>query len=33
MIWCGIIGAITLLRLAPQSGTTDIYEQTEMIEK
>lgn len=28
-----IIGAITLLRVVPQSITTDIYEQTEIIEK
>lgn len=28
-----IFGAITLLRLVPLSGTTDVYEQTEIIEK
>lgn len=28
-----IIGAITVFRLVPQSGTTDVYEQTEIIEK
>lgn len=28
-----IIGAITLLRVLPQSGPTDVYEQTEIIEK
>lgn len=28
-----IIGAITLLRVVPQSGPTEVYEQTEIIEK